>query len=335
MSNTEEFRAFVAVHGDEATSREVRDDLGMESLGDGDVLIRVSWSSVNYKDGLASTFNGKVARQKTHVPGIDLAGTVVQAPDDAPACEVGAEVIVHGYDLGVAHHGGFSEYARVPSHWIVPLPHGLSAREAMAIGTAGFTAALSVQTLEDRGLRPGDGPVLVTGASGGVGSIAVDILAGLGYEVVASTGKADGADWLKELGASGVISREETSDASRPLNRERWAGAVDCVGGSTLSYVLSSLRYGASVAASGNTGGASLNTTVFPFILRGASLLGIDSVQCPIEVRRALWQRLATDMRPRHLEVLATGEVTLDELPTALDAVLAGRLKGRTVVRVR
>jgi acrylyl-CoA reductase (NADPH) len=335
MSNTDNFRGFVAFHGDEKTSREVRDDLRFETLGEGDSLIRVAWSSVNYKDGLASTFNGKVARQKTHVPGIDLAGTLIETTDASAPCQPGAEVIVHGYDLGVAHHGGFSEYARVPSQWIVPLPEGLSSRQAMSIGTAGFTAALSIQALEDRGLRPGDGPVLVTGASGGVGSVAVDILAGLGYEVVASTGKVEGAAWLKELGATEIISREETSDASRPLNRERWAGAVDCVGGSTLTYVLSSLRYGASVAASGNTGGIAVNTTVFPFILRGVSLLGIDSVQCPIEIRRALWQRLATDMRPPHLDALATDEVTLDELPETLDGILAGRIKGRTVVRIQ
>lgn len=333
MPRPDRFRAFVATHGDEATSREMRSGMTVDDLGSGDALVRVAWSGVNYKDGLASNFNGKVARQKIHVPGIDLAGELVEAGPDAPV-PVGAEVIAHGYDLGVAAHGGYSEFARVPSEWLVPLPNGLSARQAMAIGTAGFTAALSVQALEEGGLRPDDGPVLVTGASGGVGSVAVDILVGLGYEVAASTGKADGAAWLKMLGAAEVLPREETSDASRPLNRERWAGAVDCVGGETLAYVLSSLKYGASVAASGNTGGAGLSTTVFPFILRGASLLGIDSVQCSIESRRSLWQRLATDMRPPHLDELATDEVALDEVGTALDAVLAGKVTGRTVVRI-
>lgn len=289
---------------------------------------------MNYKDGLASKRDGKVAQQKQHVPGIDMAGVLLEGGKDA-SVEGGSEVIVHGYGLGVTQHGGYSEFARVPSEWIVPLPEGLSARQAMGIGTAGFTAALSVQALEERGLRPQDGPVLVTGASGGVGSVAVNILAGLGYEVVASTGKKARGEWLQALGASDVVPREETSDVSRPLNRERWSGAVDCVGGTTLAYVLSSLRYGASVAASGNTAGSGLITTVFPFILRGGSLLGIDSVQLPIEQRRAVWKRLATDMRPRQLDALATNEVTLDGLGGALDAVLAGEVTGRTVVRIR
>ena len=221
-------------------------------LGDGDVVVAVAWSSVNYKDGLASRKDGKVARIDPLVPGIDLAGTVVDPGSSGLA--VGDPVLVHGYDLGVAHHGGYAAYARVPAGWVVPLPDGLTARQAMTLGTAGFTAALSVVALEEHGLAPGAGPVLVTGATGGVGSVAVSILAARGYEVTAVTGKPEAADWLRSLGAAEVIDRTAL-DAKRPLQRETWAGAVDCVGGETLAAVLASLRYGAAVAASGNTGG--------------------------------------------------------------------------------
>src|SRR4051812_18169562 len=239
-------RAFVAEKGEDGVARGLREDF--EELGEGDVLVKVAWSSVNYKDALATIEKGQVARISPLVPGIDLAGT-----DE----DNGEEVLAHGYDLGVAHHGGYAECARVPSDWIVPLPDGLSARQAMAIGTAGYTAARCVMALEAAGLAPADGPVLVTGASGGVGSTAVDILAARGYEVVASSGK-DPA-WLKELGAAEVISREDAAgDASRPMERSRWAGAVDCVGGEALAGVLRSLRYGGAVAACGNTGGVKL-----------------------------------------------------------------------------
>ncbi len=247
--------------------------------------------------------------------------------------EPGQSVLVHGYDLGVAHHGGYAEYARVPAGWVVPLPDGLSARQAMTLGTAGFTAALSVVALEDHGLVPGAGPVLVTGATGGVGSVAVSVLAGRGHEVTAVTGKAEAAGWLRSLGAADVVDRS-AFDASRPLQRERWAGAVDCVGGETLAAVLASLRYGAAVAASGNTGGTAVPTTVFPFILRGVSLLGIDSVQCPIDRRREVWTRLAGDLRPSSLDDLATDEVPLAEVPSALGRILDGGARGRTLVRV-
>jgi acrylyl-CoA reductase (NADPH) len=258
------------------------------------------------------------------VPGIDLAG----------ATESGDEVIAHGYDLGVAHHGGYAERANVPSDWVVPLPDGLSTRDAMAIGTAGYTAARCVIALEDRGLSPDDGPVLVTGASGGVGSVAVDILAGRGYEVVASTG-SDAGEWLSSLGASSVVSRSDViGDEKRPLAKSVWAGAVDCVGGDVLAGAIRGLRYGASVAACGNTAGVSLPTSVLPFILRGVALLGIDSVQTPIEARRETWARLAGDLKPPHLQDTIAREVGLDELEGALDAILRGELQGRTVVRV-
>ena len=300
-------------------------------LGDGDVVVAVAWSSVNYKDALASRKEGKVARIDPLVPGIDLAGTVVDPGGSGLA--PGTSVLVHGYDLGVAHHGGYAAYARVPAGWVVPLPAGLDERQAMTLGTAGFTAALSVVALEEHGLAPGSGPVLVTGATGGVGSVAVSILAARGHEVAAVTGKPDAADWLRSLGAAEVIDRTAL-DAKRPLQRETWAGAVDCVGGEALAAVLASLRYGAAVAASGNTGGVALPTTVFPFILRGVSLLGIDSVQCPIERRRKIWARLADDLRPPVLDDLATDEVGLADMPAALERILAGGARGRTLVKV-
>ena len=318
----------------DASGTETRLDLTSlptADLGDGDVVVAVAWSSVNYKDGLASRTDGKVARIDPLVPGIDLAGTVVEPGSSGLA--VVNPVLVHGYDLGVAHHGGYAAYARVPAGWVVPLPDGLTARQAMTLGTAGFTAALSVVALEEHGLAPGAGPVLVTGATGGVGSVAVSILAARGYEVTAVTGKPEAAGWLRSLGAAEVIDRTAL-DAKRPLQRETWAGAVDCVGGETLAAVLASLRYGAAVAASGNTGGVGLPTTVFPFILRGVSLLGIDSVQCPIERRREVWARLAADLRPSVLDDLATAEVALADVPAALERILAGGARGRTLVKV-
>jgi acrylyl-CoA reductase (NADPH) len=319
-------RAFIAEKTDDDVVRGLR-SLEDGELGEGDVLIRVAWSSVNYKDALATIAKGQVARISPLVPGIDLAGVVEEGAGDFSA---GDAVLAHGYDLGVAHHGGFAEYARVPADWVVPLPSGLSAREAMAIGTAGYTAARSIVALEDFGLSAGAGPVLVTGASGGVGSVAVDILASRGYEVVASSGKDP--EWLRSLGASEVISREEAAgDAGRPLEKTRWAAAVDCVGGDTLAGVLRGLKYGGAVAASGNTGGVKLSATVLPFILRGVSLLGIDSVQNPIAERRALWERLGSDLRPAHLDAR---EVGLDELDGVLSAIVRGEMQGRTVVRV-
>lgn len=334
------------------------------------VVLEVLWSGVNYKDALAASPTGRVARISPLVPGVDLVGRVVRVPtalaaargDAAPATEArGAEpapgaggetsragtdapgawlpkpgeiVIAHGYEIGVSRHGGFAELASVPAENLVPLPGGLEPRDAMAIGTAGFTAALSVVALEEAGLTPGSGAVVVTGATGGVGSLALSILAARGYEVVASTGKADAAGWLAELGASSVVSREEVvGDPSRPLARERWAGAVDCVGGQTLAGVLRSLRYGAAVAASGLTGGGDLPTTVFPFILRGVSLLGIDSVETPMPRRRAIWGRLATDLRPPHLDATTT-ECELEAVPDVLAGLLRAEARGRTVVRL-
>jgi len=326
-----EFQAFVAEQVGDRVERGVR-RLSMTDLPPGEVTVRVDWSSVNYKDALATIPNGRVARINPLVPGIDLAGEVVASDD--PEIAVGSPVLSHGYDIGVSRQGGYGEYNRLPAGWIVPLPEGLSAREAMAIGTAGFTAALSVARLEARGLSPVNGPVLVTGASGGVGRMAASILLERGYETWASTGKRAVHEDLLGLGVSGILSREEvTAESSRPLESERWAAAVDCVGGATIPYLLRTLRYGGGIAASGNTGGAAFSTTVFPFILRGVALIGIDSAAVPIDERRALWERLASDLRPRALGERVT-EVTLDDLPAALDAILAGQAHGRWVVRV-
>lgn len=301
-------------------------------LPPGDVTIRVAYSSVNFKDALAVTPKGGVVREYPIVPGIDLAGEVIesQSQEFAP----GDQVLAHGYDIGTARHGGYAEIARVPADQVVRLG-ALSAQDAMAIGTAGFTAAMSVQALIARGITPGDGPILVTGATGGVGSVAIDLLAATGYTVVASTGKPDATDHLKQLGASEVIGRlpEDPDAKPRPLGRTKWAAAVDCVGGAALADVLSTISYGGAVAASGLTGGVELNTTVMPFILRGVALLGIDSVQFPIEPRRELWRRLGAALRPRHLAEVSH-IVDVKDVVSVIDDVRAGRHSGRAVVRV-
>jgi len=331
---SEEVRAFVAEQRDGEVDRGLR-SLPAGELGEGEVLVRVAWSSVNFKDALATIPKGQVARVSPLVPGIDLAGTVEES--DHPDFEAGQEVLAHGYELGVSHHGGFADYARVPAEWTVPLPDGLSARQAMLIGTAGYTAALSVELLEAHGVTPGSGPVLVTGATGGVGSTAVGMLAARGHEVVASSGKPEEADWLRGLGASDVIDRAEISELpERPLGRGRWLGAVDAVGGATLSHILATLRRGGAVAASGNTAGVKLETTVLPFILRGVALVGADSVGTPIERRRELWGRMAPggDLHPPGLEDALAREVALEDVEPVLDDILHGRMRGRTVVRV-
>jgi acrylyl-CoA reductase (NADPH) len=323
-----QFKAFRAVTDGEHVDRGVV-SMDVEELGDDGVLIAVEWSSVNYKDGLASTPTGKVARISPIVPGVDLAGTVA---DDAPGWPAGTPVIAHGYDIGVARHGGFAQYARIPADYLVPLPEGLSAREAMVLGTAGFTAAMSVIALHDHGVTAGKGPVLVTGATGGVGSTAVAMLAALGYEVHASTGKPSETEFLMGLGASSVIDRAELAEESkRPLESTRWAGAVDCVGGLPLANVLKRIEYGGSVAASGLTAGNGLPTTVLPFILRGVNLLGIDSVMVEIGRRREVWGRIAGDLKPAGLDAIGR-QITLDQLDDVLAAILRGEATGRSVV---
>ena len=325
------FPAFVAERTEDRVERGVR-AFAATDLPPGEVTIRVEWSSVNYKDALATIAAGKVARISPLVAGIDMAGVVVASDDSS--FRAGDAVLAHGYEFGVSRHGGYAAYERVPAEWVVPMPPGLDARESMAIGTAGFTAAMSIVALEDRGLDPEAGPVLVTGATGGVGSTAVAILAERGYEVWAATGKDAEHEYLRGLGASGIVTREEcTAENARPLESERWAGAIDSVGGATLPYVLRTLRRGAGVAASGNAGGPAFATTVYPFILRSVALLGVDSVAVPIAERRRLWDRLATDLRPRALAEAAR-EVTLDTLEPALDGILAGEARGRWIVRI-
>lgn len=327
------FKAFVVNKSDDNFTAGIQ-ELAQTDLPVGEVLVRVAYSSVNYKDGLASIPDGKIVRTYPFVPGVDLSGTVVESSD--PHYKEGDEIIATSYGLGVSHYGGFSEYARIKAEWIVPLPQGLSLQEAMALGTAGFTAALSVHQLQKNGLTPTNGPVLITGATGGVGSIAISILKKLGYTLAASTGKTEEHAYLKNLGVDEILSRDETSaESTRPMEKEHWASAVDAVGGSTLAYLLRSTKYGGSIAACGNTGGVNVNTTVFPFILRAVNLLGIDSVNCPMELRRTLWQQLASEYKPEHLLASIGKETPLEELPLVLAAILKGGIRGRTIVRVR
>jgi acrylyl-CoA reductase (NADPH) len=327
----ETFRAFVGEKLEEGFRRGVV-EMSTDDLPADGVLIEVHWSSVNYKDSLAASEKGRVARISPLVCGIDLAGVVRES--DVDWLRPGDEVLAHGYDLGVSHHGGFAQWARVPAKWVVTLPKGLSAREAMLVGTAGYTAALSILALVDHGLVPEAGPVLVTGATGGVGSMAVSMLAGLGYRVTAGTGKADRAGFLHDLGASEVVGREDLTDVSKPLLGATWAGAVDSVGGVTLAHILATLKPFAAVAASGNVGGTDLPTSVMPFILRGVALFGIDSSQTPIEQRRTVWQRIADDLKPARLAHLEH-VVTLDDLDGALDEISRGGVTGRYIVDVR
>ncbi|MDQ0090505.1 putative YhdH/YhfP family quinone oxidoreductase [Paenibacillus anaericanus] len=307
------------------------DQISLTDLPEGEVTVRVHYSSVNYKDGLASTEEGKIVKSFPFIPGIDLAGEVVDSRDDR--FQPGDLVICTGYGLGVTHEGGYAEVARVPADWLVSLPEGLTPLEAMAIGTAGFTAALSVERLLANGLTPESGPVLVTGATGGVGSMAVAILGKLGYEVTAATGKSDVKDKLLGLGAQSVISREDISQGSRGvLGKELWAAVIDPVGGATTGELLKSVKYGGSIALSGLTGGGKFDTSVFPFILRGVNLLGIDSVFCPAPLRLKLWQQLAGDWKPVTALEDAVTVYELDGLPVALSTILAGKAVGRQVI---
>jgi NADPH2:quinone reductase len=302
----------------------------LDQLSPGDVVIRAVFSSVNYKDALAGTGTGKILRRFPLIGGIDVAGIVDASEDER--FTPGDEVLVTGYDLGVAHDGGYAGYVRVPGDWVVPIPVGLTLFEAMAIGTAGFTAALSVVEMERNGLRPGNGPVIVTGATGGVGSVAVACLARLGYDVTALTGKTSEEDYLTGLGAATVLNRLTLEMGTRPLEKATWAGAVDAVGGDVLAWLTRTTNYWGAVASTGLTGGTELRMTVMPFILRGVSLVGVDSAMCPMNVRRDVWRRLATDMRPPLTRIAQT--ITLDELPQAFATLLAGKARGRYVVRL-
>jgi acrylyl-CoA reductase (NADPH) len=325
------FQALVARQDGDRITASV-ETLSPSDLPPGEVTIRVQYSSVNFKDALALTPNGGVVRNYPIVPGIDLTGEVVES--QSADFSVGDQVLAHGYQIGTGHHGGYAEYARLPADQVVRLG-ALSPHDGAAIGTAGFTAAMSVRALIDWGIATDDGPIVVTGASGGVGSVSVDLLAAAGYQVVASTGKDKAAALLKELGATEVIGRlpADPDAKPRPLAKTRWAGAVDCVGGATLADVLSTVDYGGAVAASGLTGGPALHTTVMPFILRSVSLLGMDSVLMPIGPRRKLWELLGDSLRPRHLDAV-TSDVDVKDVVDVIDQVRDGKFSGRAVVRV-
>jgi len=301
----------------------------LDELSAGDVVIRAEASSVNYKDALAGTGAGKIIRRFPLIGGIDVAGTVASSADSR--FREGDRVLVTGYDLGVAHDGGFAGVVRVPGDWVVKRPDGLGAHDAMAIGTAGFTAALSLVDMERNGLKPGQGPVIVTGATGGVGSVAVQLLAARGYDVTALTGKDGEHDFLRSLGARDVLSRNTLQMGTKPLEKSQWAGAVDAAGGETLAWLTRTMNYNGCIASSGLTAGTDLKTTVLPFILRGVKLLGIDSVACPAEKRQTVWQRLATDLKPAGLSTIAT-DIGLEGLPDAFATLLAGGARGRFVV---
>jgi putative YhdH/YhfP family quinone oxidoreductase len=322
------FKAF-QTHGDGTGQLITRT---LDDLPQGDVTIKVHYSGVNFKDGMATQADAKIVKDYPVIPGIDLAGEIVATTSDH--YQIGDHVIVTSYELGVSHDGGYSEYARVPADWVVPLPSGLTTREAMIIGTAGFTAALSIHKLEMDGLTPEDKPVLVSGATGGVGSMAVDMLKQRGYYVTASTGKATEHDYLKTLGADEIIGRDDvTPDTLKPLQKERWAAAIDPTGGKPLASILSATKRGGAVAASGLTAGSELPVTVIPFILRGVKLIGIDSVYCPMDIRRTIWERTATDLKPAHLNDIAT-EISLDQLQEALKNILESSIKGRVLVKI-
>jgi len=306
-------------------------DFDEKDLMDGDVTVKVEWSTINYKDGLALTGKAPVVRRFPMIPGIDLAGTVEASSN--PAWKPGDRVILDGFGLGETHLGAYGEKARVKGEWLVPLPAAMSARDAMAIGTAGYTAMLSVMALERHGLTPGGGPVVVTGASGGVGSVAIALLAKLGYRVIASTGRPQETEYLRDLGAADVIARAELAAPPRPLGKERWAAGIDTVGSTTLANVLSMTAYGGAVAACGLAGGMDLPTSVAPFILRGVALLGIDSVMCPLKIRREAWNRLASDLDRGKLAAM-TSEVSLGQVLDFGSAILEGRVRGRIVVKI-
>jgi acrylyl-CoA reductase (NADPH) len=308
------------------------DQVALDELTPGDVVVRVRYSGINYKDALAATGTAPILRKYPLVGGIDLAGDVVSSSD--PRFTVGQQVLVTGCGLSETQDGGYAEYARVQGDWAIPLPAGLTAADAMKLGTAGFTAALAIHRMEQNGQRPGNGPVVVTGATGGVGSLAINMLAGLGYEVVAVTGKPDADDYLRELGAARILRRQDIDLGTRPMEAATWAGAIDNVGGEVLTWLTRTVDFWGNIASVGLAASHELHTTVMPFILRGVSLLGINSVATPRPLRLEVWQRLAGDLKPARLDRITTRTVGFDELPAQFDAYIQGKVTGRTLVRI-
>jgi len=327
------FKAIVVNKENNRFSSEIK-ALSFDKLMDGDVVIEVHYSSINYKDCLACSEDGKIIRQYPHIPGIDLSGVVISSLDDR--FKAGDKVIATSYEIGVTHFGGFSQLAKLKADWMIPLPANLSLREAMIIGTAGITAALSIIKLEQNGLNKSHNTVLVTGATGGVGSHAIAMLAKLGYNVTAATRKIESETYLKQLGAKHIIHHSELiGDKIKPLDNQLWDGAIDAVGGKTLAAIVSKLKYGASVAVSGLTGGTTVETTVFPFILRGVNILGIDSVYYPLHKRIQLWHKIADEMKPNCLDLIVNEEITLEEIPAVVSRLLNGQAEGRCIVNMK
>jgi NADPH2:quinone reductase len=306
-------------------------EANLDELDQGEVVIRAAFSSINYKDALAGTGTGKIIRRFPMIGGIDVAGTVESSSD--ASIKTGDAVICTSYDFGVAHDGGYAQYVRVPAAWVVPLPAGLTLEESMCIGTAGYTAALAVQLMEQNDLAPANGRVLVNGATGGVASLAIEMLAGLGYETTAITGKDSEHEYLKTLGATEVVSRHTLEMGRKPLEKTLWAGAVDSLGGEPLAWLTRTMKIGGVIASIGNAAGPELQTTVFPFILRGVRLIGIDSVNTPMPLRRKIWQRLGSDLKPRHLAEVVH-PISLDEVPAAFDKLIKAQVRGRYLVRI-
>lgn len=324
------FKAFrIFSENDKVAGRIV--DARVDELSPGDVVFRVEYSSVNFKDALAATGAGKIIRGFPRIGGIDAAGKVVSSTD--PRFKAGDGVICTSYDLGVGHDGGYAQYCRVPADWVVPLPSGLSTFEAMALGTAGYTAALGIELLELNGLAPANGKVLVNGATGGVASVAIDMLAGKGYPVSALTGKESEAAFLQELGATEVLFRQQLEMGTRPLEKAAWAAAFDSVGGEQLAWLTRTMQQGGLIASFGNAGGIELKTTVLPFILRGVRLIGVDSALTPMPLRRKVWERMASDLKPRHLAAIAN-TIDLNQLPEFFGLMLKSQVRGRAVVRI-
>ncbi len=328
----ETYLALVAEETSEGNIKPVVRELSLSSLPENEVLIRVHYSSLNYKDALSATGNRGITRNYPHTPGIDACGTVIYSAD--PQVKKGDHVLVCGYDLGMNTPGGFGQYINVPGSWVMPLPEGLGFRESMMFGTAGFTAALAIYKMELNGQHPDQGPVLVTGAGGGLGSIAINIMAGIGYKVIAATGKTNEYDYFTELGASEIISRDQVDDHSgKHLLRPRWAGVIDTVGGNILSTAIKACQRHGNVAVCGNALSFELQSSVYPFILNGINLLGIDSATCPMNLRRQLWDKLSMDWRPSMPDQISK-EISLNELPHFIDQILAGKIRGRMFVNM-